>query len=117
MGGRSETMNAKIAGLIFAGILMMGAGVASAQETTDDAPKTATGCLVKTPINNGYVLTDENGKTWSLRSTTVRLSPHIGHTITVTGTIAKDSNSTDTAPENNLVVTKLEMVRDSCKQP
>jgi Protein of unknown function (DUF5818) len=110
-------MNAKIALVILTTIFTLGAGVASAQESTDDAPKTATGCLVKTPINNGYVLTDQNGKTWSLSSTTVRLNPHVGHTVTVTGTIPKDARSTDAAPENNLAVTKLEMVRDTCKQP
>ena len=111
-------MNAKIAIVMLAATVTIGAGAATAQETTDDAPKTATGCLLKSPIGNTYVLTDENGKTWDLRSTIVRLGPHVGHTITVTGTIPKKpEGSTDTSPENHLVVTKLEMVRDSCKQP
>jgi len=93
-------------------------GIAVAQDSTDNAPKTATGCLQKSPTANIYMLTDENGKMWDLRSKAVPLASHVGHTVTVTGTIPKDSKgSTDTTPQNNLLVTKLDMVRDSCKQP
>jgi len=57
------------------------------------------------------------GKTWDLRGS-VPLNPHVGHTITVTGTIPKESKgSSDTSPQNHLVVTKVEKVRDECKQP
>lgn len=92
-------------------------GVAVMQDT-DDATHTATGCLDRTPIGNVYLLTDEDGKTWDLRSKTVPLGPHVGHTVTVTGTIPKDSKgSRDTTPQNHLLVTKLDMVRDNCKQP
>ena len=92
-------------------------GVAVMQDT-DDATHTATGCLDKTPIGNVYLLTDEDGKTWDLRSKTVPLGQHVGHTVTVTGTIPKDSKgSRDTTPQNHLLVTKLDMVRDNCKQP
>jgi hypothetical protein len=53
-----------------------------------------------------------------LRSETVALNAHLGHTVTVSGTIPKPpKDSTDTSPQNHLVVTKLDMVRDSCKQP
>ena len=98
--------------------MMIVPGLAAAQDSTDNASKTATGCLLKSPVNNVYVLTDENGKMWDLRSTSVPLNPHVGHTVTVTGTIPNEpKDSTDTAPQNHLLVTKLEMVRDSCKQP
>jgi hypothetical protein len=55
---------------------------------------------------------------WDLRSKTVPLGQHVGHTVTVSGTIPKESNdSSDTAPQNHLLVAKLDMVRDSCQQP
>jgi len=65
------------------------------------------------------MLTDENGKMWDLRSKTVPLDPHAGHTVTVTGTIAKESEGhfRRHLAQNHLLVTKLDMVRDSCKQP
>jgi hypothetical protein len=100
--------------LIVLGILH----VTVAQDTTDLSTQTATGCLRKSAIPRVYALTDENGKAWSLRSQTVRLESQVGHTVTVKGTIPKESkNSDDTSPQNNLLVTQLNMVRDSCKQP
>ena len=77
-------------------------------------------------------LTTENGSTWELRSKTVRLSPHTGHTVTVTGRVrtadlhgakgkVKDEmkehgmakNSTE---HGHLKVTNINMVSDSCKK-
>jgi|ERR1019366_7231626 hypothetical protein len=95
--------------------------VAVAQDNPDDSMQTVTGCLRKGADANVYMLTDENGKSWDLRSKTVSLGPHVGQTVTVSGTIpqkSKDSDSPgDTSPQNHLLVTKLEMVRDNCKQP
>jgi hypothetical protein len=91
------------------------------QENTDNSTHTATGCLAKGPTANIYMLTDEDGKLWDLRSQTVSLGPHVGHTVKVTGTIPKDSkgnySSGDTSPQNHLLVASLKMVRDNCKQP
>jgi hypothetical protein len=88
------------------------------EDNIDNATHMATGCLRQGPTGNIFLLTDENGKMWSLRSKTVPLKVHVGHTVTVTGTIPKPSNdSGDTAPQNYLVVSKVEMVRDNCKQP
>jgi hypothetical protein len=94
-------------------------GVRAGQDdSTDLKTHTATGCLMKSPVTNTYTITDENGKLWDLRSDSVPLNAHVGHTVTVSGTIPKQpKDSTDTSPQNHLVVTKLEMVRDSCKQP
>jgi hypothetical protein len=92
--------------------------IAVAQDNRDTSPQTATGCLAKSPSGSIYMLTDENGKTWDLRSETVPLGQHVGHTVTVTGTIPKEpKGSGDTTPQNHLLVTKLDMVRDSCKEP
>jgi hypothetical protein len=95
-----------------------GAAVAQDNENTDHATQNVTGCLQKSAAPNLYMLIDENGKTWNLRSQTVPLDQHVGHTVNVKGTIPEESKgSSDTTPQNNLTVTKLDMVRASCKQP
>jgi hypothetical protein len=119
--GGGKTVNLQLAVGILAMAMMAVPGVVVAQDNTDDSTHTATGCLEKTSTASVYALTDENGKMWDLRSKTVPLGPHVGHTVTVSGTIPKDSkgsgSSGDTAPQNHLLVTNLKMVRDSCKQP
>ena len=90
-------------------------GVAGAQENTDESPHHVTGCLRKA-AGGVFTLTDEEGKTWDLRSRTVPLANHVGHTVAVTGTIPKtDSKSDDPTPQNHLIVTEVKMVRDTCK--
>jgi hypothetical protein len=65
-----------------------------AQEPAAPAPTTAkpmhsgitvTGCLRKGDSADEFAITGENGKTWELRSKTVKLDEHIGHTVTITG--------------------------------
>jgi hypothetical protein len=112
-------MNWKLAIGILAVVIMTVPGIAVAQE--ENSTHTVTGCLQKSSTANIYMLTDENGKTWDLRSKTVPLGPHVGHTIAVTGTIPKDSkgsgSSRDTSPQSHLLVTNPTMVRDNCEQP
>jgi hypothetical protein len=111
-------MNLKLAIGILTIAVMAVPGIAVAQDDTDNSTQTATGCLQKGPTANIYMLTDENGKTWDLRSNTIPLGPHVGQTVTVTGTIPKEpKGSSDTTPQNHLLVTKLAMVRAGCKQP
>jgi hypothetical protein len=101
--------------------LLTASGIAQAQtneDSTDLKTHTATGCLQKNAVTNTYTITDENGKLWDLRSDTVSLNAHVENTVTVSGTIPQPpKNSTDTSPQNHLLVTKLDMVRNSCKQP
>jgi hypothetical protein len=83
---------------------------ARAQENTDESPHHVTGCLRQGAAANIYTLTDD------LRSQTVALAPHVGHTVTATGTIPKsDKPSDDNTPQNHLVVTAVKMVRNNCK--
>jgi hypothetical protein len=89
---------------------------ARVQENTDESPHHVTGCLRQGAAANIYTLTDEDGKTWDLRSRTIALDPHVGHTVTATGTIPKsDKPSDDNTPQNHLVVTAVKMVRNNCK--
>ncbi|MGA7623463.1 MAG: DUF5818 domain-containing protein [Candidatus Acidiferrales bacterium] len=101
---------------IFTVAVMAFPGVAAAQDDADNLPRSATGCLLKRP-GNVYLLTDEDGKTWDLRSTNIKLDKHVGHTVRVTGTVAKEhTNGPDTSPQNHLLVTKVEMLRNDCNQ-
>jgi hypothetical protein len=90
---------------------------AAQDQDTDNRTHTATGCLVKGAERNIYSLTDEDGKPWVIHGGKVRLSSYVGHTVTVTGTNLKAAKTTDTSPQNDLVATKVEKVRDSCSQP
>jgi hypothetical protein len=96
-------------------------GIANAQDNPDDSTQRVTGCIRKDASNNRYRLLDENGKLWNLQSKNVSFAPHVGHLVTVSGSIPQKSSNDndkagDTSPQNDLVVTKLDMVRDSCKQ-
>jgi len=115
-------MNMKLAIGMLAIAMMAVPGIAVTQDnqiSTDDSTHTATGCLGKSSTANIYMLTDEDGKLWDLRSKTVPLGPEVGHTVTVTGTIPEESTNdspANTSPQNHLLVTDMKMVRDNCKR-
>jgi hypothetical protein len=86
-------------------------------------PASLTGCLGKGMAQDTFSLKTKDGKTYWLSSSTVQLSQHVGHTVTVTGAPAKatpgkepskDTMETGMAagPVN---VSKLSMVSESCK--
>jgi hypothetical protein len=112
-------MKAQLRISMFAILLMASSGIALAQDDPDDSRQRATGCLRKGATAKRYKLIDENGKLWDLRSKNVSFAPHVGHTVTVSGTIpqkSKNSDPSDTSPQNNLNVTALDMVSDTCQQ-
>jgi hypothetical protein len=101
--------------------VMASPAITHAQDNASDSTQMVTGCLQKGSNANTFTLTDENGKLWNLRSKTVQLGPHVGHTVTISGTIpqkSKDDNKAagDSAPQNRLRVTNLKMVSESCEQ-
>ena len=102
---------------------------------TQDTPKqdksadvrNITGCLSKGDSANEFKIAGDDGSTWELKSKTVKLSPHVGHTVTVTGEVwhpdmhgakekAKEAMDADAKERGHLKVTKVEMVSDSCKK-
>jgi len=94
-------------------------GVSKAQDNPSDSTQMVTGCLQKS--GNTFTLLDENGKLWDVHSKTVKFAPHVGHTVTLTGTIpqkSEDQNkqSGDASPQNHLRVTNLKMVSETCEQ-
>ena len=94
--------------------------------------RTLTGCLSKAEGAHEYKLTTENGSTWELHSKTLKLSPHTGHTVTVTGKVRtadlheakekvkdemKEHDMDKGATEHgHLKVTSVSMVSESCKK-
>ncbi len=61
--------------------------------SAQDAPKgkaharSITGCLSQGDSSNEFLLTSQDGSTWEVRSDAVSLAPHVGHTVTATGTV------------------------------
>jgi len=103
-----------------------------AQDKDKDSTRTVPGCLQKTSHANEFLLLANDGSSWKVRSDTVSLGEHVGHTVSATGVV---SNSTahnmkedtkdmahDTgikkhnAEHGNLKVTDVQMVSDSCSR-
>jgi hypothetical protein len=112
-------MKAQMSIAIVSITIIVALSIAHAQDDPDDTAQRVTGCVRKGPDANHYRLLDDNGKLWSLQSKNVRFAPHVGHWVTVSGTIPQKSNNDndkagDTSPQNDLMVTKLDMIRDTC---
>jgi hypothetical protein len=125
----------KKAALIFALVIFSSASILRAQEpqkTTHQKSRTITGCLRPGDDANEFKFTGQDGSKWDVKSDSVKLMPHVGHTVTVTGVVsnaaahgAKEDikgeakehgvgkNSTETG---DLTVTTLKMVSKSCKE-
>ena len=99
---------------------------ASAQEKSAGGKTTVTGCLQKGDEAGEYSITGEDGKTYGLRSKTVKLSQHLGHRVTITGTLraesaekekgeAEEHEKKEAAEAGDIRVTSLKMVSDKCQ--
>src|SRR5216110_817537 len=99
---------------------------ASAQEKSASGKTTMTGCLQKGDEAGEYSITGEDGKTYGLRSKAVNLSEHIGHKVTVMGTLraesaekekgeAEEHEKKEAAEAGDIRVTSLKMVSEQCK--
>jgi len=115
------------------GLLMFGLALsayiapgASAQEKSAGGKTTVTGCLQKGDETGEYSITGEDGKTYGLRSKSVKLSQHLGHKVTVTGTLRAESaekekaeaaehEKKEAAEAGDIRVTDLKMVSDKCQ--
>ena len=105
------------------------AGKANQNDTTEKGAKVRkiTGCLSKGDSSNEYQVNAPNGATWEVKSDAVDLATHVGHTVTVTGTVnnamahgakekAKDKTMDNPNEHGHLTVTNVKMVSESCKQ-
>ena len=112
-----------LAGLIF----VCGTLMANAQDTDKSHAKSRsiTGCLQNGDNSNEYKLIAKDGGRWDLKSDSVNMSEHVGHSVKVTGVV---SNSTahnmkedmkkgvdkDSKETGDMAVTNLTMVSNSC---
>jgi hypothetical protein len=126
-------MNVRIVTMLVALFLLAGvADLATAQDTktTHKKTRTLTGCLQKGDDANEYNLAAKGGGTWEIKSDSVKLEEHVGHTVKITGVV---SNATahgmkeDTKEEmkehgmdkgatehGHMTVTDLTMVSETC---
>ena len=124
-----------VTGLIALFVFAGAAGLATAQDTTKTTHKktrTLTGCLQKGESANEYNLTAKDGGTWEIKSDSVKLDEHVGHTVKVTGVVPnamahgmkedtkeemKEHGMDKSATEQgHLTVTDLTMVGDTCSK-
>ena len=128
-------MHLKIVTGVIAMFVLASVGLATAQDptkTTHKKTRTLTGCLQKGDDANEYNLTTAKGSTWEIKSDSVKLGEHVGHTVTITGVV---SNATahgmkeDTKEEmkehgmdkhatehGHMTATDLSMVSDTCQK-
>jgi hypothetical protein len=116
---------------MFAGI----SGLTTAQDTTKTTHKktrTLSGCLQNGDDANEYKLTTAKGGTWEIKSDSLKLGDHVGHTVTITGVVsnakmhgmkedakaeAKEHGMGKNSTEHgHMTVTNLTMVSDTCKK-
>src|SRR6516225_10586491 len=74
------------------GVLLV-ASVSLAQDTTSSGKsksknRTITGCLMQGDSASKFVLNGADGSSWDVKSDSVALSDHVGHTVTATGTVS-----------------------------
>ncbi|MGE5109517.1 MAG: hypothetical protein ACM3JB_01585 [Acidobacteriaceae bacterium] len=99
------------------------------QEKATSGKQDVTGCLQKGDEAGEYMITAEDGKTYGLRSKAVDLSKHVGHKVTVTGTMRaesaehekaeaaenKQNEKMESAEAGDIRVTNLKMISDKCQ--
>jgi hypothetical protein len=128
-------MNVKIAMRVFIFLMFTGtvrlATAQDATKTTHKKTRTLTGCLQKAEDAKEYNLTTKDGGTWEVKSDSVKLAPHVGHTMTITGVVSnatmhgvkEDAKSEakehgvdkDSTEHGHMTVTNAKMVSNSCQ--
>lgn len=88
---------------------------------------TVTGCLQKGDEPGEVSITGEDGRSWELHSKAVKLDEHIGHKVTVTGTMTHESKAEEKKEGQvekaagkeeygDLRVSNLKMVSKTCNK-
>src|ERR1700694_5320128 len=88
----------------------------AAPEKKAEKSQTVTGCLQKGDEAGGFSIKGEDGKTWGLRSTSVKLDQNIGHQVTATGSPTHEKKAGSKTEYADLTVTTLKMISDSCSK-
>ena len=96
-------------------------------EKKSDKMRMMTGCLQAGDKSGEYNLMADDGSTWELHSKGAKLGEHVGHTVTVHGSVwhnkmhgAKEKTKEEMSPSSNehghLNVSSVTMVSESCKK-
>jgi hypothetical protein len=110
-------------------------GLTAAQDnkkTTHKDTRTLTGCLQKAEDAGEYNLTTNEGGTWEVKSDSVKLAPHVGHTVKIEGVVSNASAhgakedmkdemkehgmDKNMAEHGHLTATELTMVSETCSK-
>jgi len=121
--------------LVVLGSTWMFAQDASNDTKSKSSTRTITGCLSKehdSGSSKEYLLTANDGSTWEVRSDSVSLGEHVGHTVSATGVVknatahnmkedAKDAAADAHMKKGNtehghMTITDVQMVSNSCEK-
>lgn len=97
------------------------------EQKKSDSTRTLTGCLSAGEKAGEYNLMADDGSTWTVTSKHAKLAAHVGHTVTVNGTVwhaqmhgtkekVKDETNPNASEHGHLNVTNVSMVSKSCKR-
>ena len=110
-------------------LAMYAVPIAPAQDAAMHGSKhgkmSVTGCLQKGDEAGEYSITGQDGKMYGLSSTSVDLSKHVGHKVTVMGMMKPESAENEKAEANtntnkegaeagDITVSKLKMISTTC---
>lgn len=125
-------LSACTAFVLFVGLgatLLYGAPQMGNDKPSAASEQTVTGCLQKGVEPVGFFIIGADDKHWELYSgKEVSLADHVGHTVTVTGSLAKRSakqeeksqpnekKETGAREHSDLQVSSLKMVSDTCSK-
>lgn len=126
-------MKFKLAGALFALALMscgLRAQTNQPKKETHQNTRTVTGCVEKD--GDEYQVVTKDGSTWEVKSDSVSLAPHVGHTVTVTGAVqnaalhgAKEDTKAEarehgiaknSTEHGHMTVTNLKMDSKTCEK-
>ena len=116
---------------VFAGAVAL-ATAEDTTRTTHKKTRTLTGCLQKGEDANEFNLSAKDGGTWEVKSDSVKLDEHVGHTVKIVGVVSnamahgmKEDTKEEmkehgmdkhTAERGHMTVTDLSMVSDTCQK-
>ena len=79
-------------------------------------PVKVTGCLQKGDEENEFVITDKAGKKYEIVSKSVALADHVGHTVTVKGTLVEEKGESEAKEEKGEKGEKEEAKEEEAKE-
>ena len=102
-----------ISALFCLGLAFSVATAGFAQAKKGSQTMTVTGCLQNGDEANEFSIKGEDGKTYQLRNSTVDLSKHVGHKVTITGIFKAEKKEGQSAEYDQKEATEVGQIRDT----